>query len=39
MLNPTATELALINVFIIFLILLDGFIKIESKKSDYFDSN
>jgi hypothetical protein len=37
MVNPTAVDFALINVFIIILILLDGIIKIESKKSDYFD--
>jgi hypothetical protein len=37
MVNPTAIDLALINIFIIILILLDGIIKIESKKSDYFD--
>ncbi len=36
---PTATELALINMFIIVLILLEGVIKIESKKSDYFGPN
>ena len=35
--NPTATELALINFFIIILIILDGIIEIESTKSDYFD--
>jgi hypothetical protein len=37
MVNPTAIELALINIFIIILILLDGVIKIESNKSDYFE--
>jgi len=36
---PTATELAFINMFIIVLILLEGVIRIESKKSDYFDPN
>jgi hypothetical protein len=35
--NPTAIELALINFFIVVLIILDGITKIESKKSDYFD--
>jgi hypothetical protein len=37
MMNPTATELALINCFIIVLIILDGIIKIESTKLNYFD--
>jgi len=37
--NPTAAELALINIFIIVLILLEGVIKIESKKSDSFGPN
>jgi len=34
-----ATELALINIFIIVLIILEGIIKIESKESDYFGPN
>jgi hypothetical protein len=37
MVNPTAVELALINFFIVILIVLDGIIKIESTKSNYFD--
>jgi hypothetical protein len=37
--NPTAVELALINIFIIVLILLEGVIRIESKKSDSFGPN
>jgi hypothetical protein len=35
--NPTATELALINSFIIVLILIEAVIEIGSKKSDKFD--
>jgi hypothetical protein len=35
MINPTAAELALINIFIIVLILLEGILKIGSAKSDY----
>jgi hypothetical protein len=35
MINPTAAELALINIFIIVLIILEGIIKIGSAKSDY----
>jgi len=34
MINPTAAELALINIFIIVLIILEGIIKIGSAKSD-----
>ena len=34
MVSPTATELALINIFIIVLIILEGIIKIGSAKSD-----
>jgi len=34
MVSPTATELALINIFIIVLIVLEGIIKIGSKKSE-----
>ena len=34
MVNPTAIELALINFFIVILIVLDGIAKIGSKKSD-----
>jgi hypothetical protein len=34
MVNPTAAELALINIFIIVLIILEGIIKIGSAKSD-----
>jgi hypothetical protein len=37
MVNPTAIELALINFFIVVLIILDGITKVESKKSNYFD--
>ncbi len=33
MVSPTATELALINIFIIVLIVLEGIIKIGSAKS------
>jgi len=34
MVSPTATELALINIFIIVLIILEGIVKIGSAKSD-----
>ncbi len=34
MVSPTATELALINIFIIILIILEGITKIGSAKSD-----
>jgi len=37
MVDSTAIELALINLFIVILIVLDGIIKIESTKSNYFD--
>ncbi len=33
MVSPTATELALINIFIIVLIVLEGIVKIRSAKS------
>jgi hypothetical protein len=39
MINPTAAELALINIFIIVLILLEGILKIGSAKSDYANPN
>ena len=39
MVNPTATELALINIFIIVLIILEGIIKIGSTKSDTIEPN
>jgi hypothetical protein len=39
MVNPTATELALINIFIIVLIVLEGIIKIRSAKSDTIEPN
>ncbi len=35
MINPTAAELALINIFIIVLIIVEGILKIGSAKSDY----
>jgi hypothetical protein len=37
MMNPTATELALINSFIILLIFIDAIIKIGSTPPDNFD--
>ena len=37
MLNSTAFEFALINLFIVILIILDGIAKIKSKRSSYFD--
>jgi hypothetical protein len=35
MVHPTAAELALIIIFIIGLILVEGILKIRSAKSDY----
>jgi hypothetical protein len=37
--DSTASELALINSFIILLIILDAIIRIGSKKSNKFDPN
>jgi hypothetical protein len=37
MINPTAAELALINIFIIVLIIVEGVLKIGSAKSGYTD--
>jgi hypothetical protein len=34
MINPTAAELALINILIIVLIIVEGILKIGSAKSD-----
>lgn len=39
MINPTAAELALINIFIIVLIVVEGILKIGSTPSDYTDQN
>jgi uncharacterized membrane protein HdeD (DUF308 family) len=39
MINPTAAELALINIFIIVLIIVEGILKIGSAKSDHTDQN
>ena len=39
MASPTATELALINIFVIVLIILEGIIKIGSAKSDTIEPN
>jgi hypothetical protein len=39
MMNPTATELALINSFIILIIFIDAILKIGSDTSDNFDPN
>jgi len=38
MMNSTVIELALINLFIVILIILEGIAKIRSKKSNYYDS-
>ncbi len=37
MMNPTAFEFALINLFIVILIVLEGIAKIKSKKSNDLD--
>jgi hypothetical protein len=39
MINPTAAELALINIFIIVLIIVEGILEIGSAKSDYTNPN
>ncbi len=39
MVSPTATELALINIFIVVLIVLEGIIKIGSVKSGNIESD
>jgi hypothetical protein len=39
MINPTAAELALINIFIIVLIIVEAILRIGSAKSDYIGQN